>query len=259
MGTAAGVNNYTRNTKDIFDYNVIVGRVDHTFSDKNRAFVRLSYDRYLETDSAFSNNIAGGLDLKRINRGGVIDDVMVLSPSTVLDLRYGLTQEETPEFRPSRGMDLKSLGFSSNLLSLLDPATQTFPRFISIPRRPPSAAPAVAPGRFSGFGNYNTGDGTLTGIVHDWAATLTRLHGKHTLRFGADVRLYRTFGFAGGFDVSPQLTFLPTYTNGPLDNAAVAPLGQEYARFPARYSQRPDDTQRELRLAEHLLRWIRPG
>ena len=122
MGTAAGLNNYTRNTKDIFDYNVIVGRVDHTFSDKNRAFVRLSYDRYLETDSAFSNNIAGGLDLKRINRGGVIDDVMVLSPSTVLDLRYGLTQEETPEFRPSRGMDLKTLGFSSNLLSLLDPS-----------------------------------------------------------------------------------------------------------------------------------------
>src|SRR5207302_6609554 len=26
-------------------------------------------------------------------------------------------------------------------------------------------------------------------------------------------------------------TFLPTYTNGPLDNAAVAPLGQEYASF----------------------------
>ena len=52
VGTAAGQNNYTRNTKDIFDYNVIVGRVDHNFSDKNRAFVRLSYDRYLETDSA---------------------------------------------------------------------------------------------------------------------------------------------------------------------------------------------------------------
>ena len=37
---------------------------------------------------------------------------MVLSPTTVLDLRYGLTQEETPEFRPSRGMDLRTLGFS---------------------------------------------------------------------------------------------------------------------------------------------------
>jgi hypothetical protein len=231
VGTAAGQNNYTRNTKDTFDYNVIVARVDHTFSDKNRAFVRLSYDRYLETDSAFSNNIAGGLDLTRINRGGVVDDVMVLNPSTVLDLRYGLTQEETPENRPSRGMDLSTLGFSKNLLSLLDPATQTFPQVYLNTKAPTGRCTGSCTGTFSGFGNYNSGDGTLTGIVHDWAATLTKLHGKHTLRFGADVRLYRTFGFFGGFDVSPQLAFLPTYTNGPLDNAAVAPLGQEYASF----------------------------
>jgi len=65
-----GQNNYTRNTKDTFDYNVYVARVDHSFSDKNRAFVRLSYDKYLETDSSFNNNISGGLDLTRINRGG---------------------------------------------------------------------------------------------------------------------------------------------------------------------------------------------
>jgi hypothetical protein len=231
VGTAAGQNNYTRNTKDTFDYNVIAARIDHSFSDKNRAFARLSYDRYLETDSAFDNNIAGGLDLTRINRGGVLDDVMVLSPSTLLDLRYGLTQEETPENRPSKGMDLSTLGFSKNLLSLLDPATQTFPQVYLNTKAPTGRCTGACTGTFSGFGNYNSGDGTLTGIIHDWAATVTRLHGKHALRVGADVRLYRTFGFFGGFDVSPQLTFLPTYTNGPLDNAAVAPIGQEYASF----------------------------
>ena len=51
------------------------------------------------------------------------------------------------------------------------------------------------------------------------------------MHYGIDFRLYRTFGFNGGFDVSPQLTFLPTYTNGPLDNSTVAPLGQEYTSF----------------------------
>ena len=231
VGTAAGQNNYTRNTKDIFDYNVFVARMDHTFSDRNRAFARLSYDRYLETDSAFSNNIAGGLNLKRVNRGGVVDDVIVLNPSTVLDLRYGITQEEAPENRPSRGMDLSTLGFSRNLLALLNPATQTFPQVYLNTKAPNNRCTGSCTGTFSGFGNYNSGDGTLAGIVHDWAATVTTLHGKHTLRFGADVRLYRTFGFNGGFDVSPQLTFLPIYTNGPLDNAPVAPLGQEYASF----------------------------
>ncbi len=231
VGTSAGQNNYTRNTKDTFDYNVFIARVDHAFSDKNRAFARLSYDRYLETDSAFSNNIAGGLDLTRINRGGVVDDVIVLNPTTVLDLRYGLTQEETPENRPSKGMDLSKLGFSQNLLSLLNPATQTFPQVYLNTKAPTGRCTGACTGTFSGFGNYNSGDGTLTGIIHDWAATVTKLHGKHTIRAGGDFRLYRSFGFFGGFDVSPQLTFLPTYTNGPLDNSAVAPIGQEYASF----------------------------
>ena len=231
VGTSAGLNNYTRNTKDTFDYNAWVWRVDHNFSDRNRAFIRLYDDRYLETDSAFYNNIAGGLDLTRLNRGGVIDDVLVLSPATILDLRYGITQEDTPENRPSKGFNLASLGFSQNLLSLLNPATQTFPQVYLNTKAPTSRCTGACTGTFSGFGNFNSGDGTLTGMVHDWAATLTTLHGNHTLRYGADIRLYRAFGFFGGFDVAPQLAFLPTYTNGPNDNSTVAPLGQEYASF----------------------------
>ncbi len=231
VGTSAGLNNYTRNTKDVFDYNAYVVRVDQNFSDKNRAFLRLDTDRYYETDSAFYNNIAGGLDLTRINRGGAIDDVVVLTPSTILDLRYGLTQEETPENRPSKGFDLASLNFSPNLLALLNPATQTFPQVFLNTKAPTNRCAGSCTGTFSGFGNYNSGDGTLTGIVHDWAATVTTLRGSHTLHVGADLRLYRGFGFFGGFDVSPQLTFLPTYTNGPADNSPVAPLGQEYASF----------------------------
>lgn len=231
VGSAAGLNNYTRNTKDTFDYNVWVWRVDHNFSDRNRAFVRMDYDRYLETDSSFWGDIASGLDLVRINRGAVADDVIVLSSSSVLDLRYGITQEETPEYRPSRGFDLSSLGFSKNLLSLLDPATETFPQVYLNTKAPTSRCTGACTGTFSGFGGYNNGDGTLTGEIHDWAATMNTIRGNHTLHYSVDARLYRSFGFYGGFDVSPQLAFLPTYTNGPNDNSTVAPLGQEYASF----------------------------
>src|ERR1700693_5026673 len=69
-GTAAGQNNYTRSSKDTFDYNAWVWRVDHTFSARNRAFIRMDYDRYLEWDNSFYKDIAAGLDLKRFNRGG---------------------------------------------------------------------------------------------------------------------------------------------------------------------------------------------
>ena len=157
--------------------------------------------------------------------------MVVLSPTTVLDFHYGLIQEETPENRPSKGFDLSKLGFSSNFLALLNPATATFPQVYLNTRAPTARCTGACTGTFSGFGNYNSGDGTLTGIVHDWAATMTTLRGNHTLHYGVDVRLYRAFGFFGGFDVSPQLAFLPTYTNGPNDNSSVAPLGQEYAAF----------------------------
>jgi hypothetical protein len=113
----------------------------------------------------------------------------------------------------------------------LNPATETFPQVYVNTKAPTSRCTGACTGTFSGFGNFNTGDGTLTGINHDWAATVTSLRGNHSLHYGVDARLYRTFGFAGGFDVAPQLYFTPTYTNGPNDNSTVAPIGQEYASF----------------------------
>ncbi|MEO7142299.1 MAG: TonB-dependent receptor [Bryobacteraceae bacterium] len=230
-GTASGENNYTRNTKDTFDYYVHFVRLDHQFSEKNRMFVRLDYDHYLESNSNFYGNIANGLDLTRINRGGAVDDVIVLSPSSVLDLRYGLTQESAPEQRRSAGFPLASLGFSPSLLSLVNPATDTFPNVYMNTKAPTKPCTGSCTGTFSGFGNFQSGDGTTTGITHDWSATASTLHGNHYFHYGADIRLYRSFGFNGGYDVSPGLQFLPTYTNGPLDNSPVAPIGQEYASF----------------------------
>jgi hypothetical protein len=230
-GNAAGLNNYTRNSKDIFDYNVYVGRLDHHFSDTNRFFLRLNRDGYYETDHSFYNNASGGLNLVRINRGSAMDDVIVLSSRSILDLRYGITQEETPEFRPSKGFNLSTLNFSPGFLALLNPQTQTFPQVIFNTKTPTNRCTGACTGTFNGFGGFNNGDGTLTGFIHDWNATMSTLLGNHSLRYGGDFRLYRSFGFFGGFDVSPELTFLPTYTNGPLDNAAFAPLGQEYASF----------------------------
>jgi hypothetical protein len=228
-GTNAGQNNYTQSIKDTFDYYVHFVRLDHYFSEKNRMFVRLDYDHYLETDPGFYNNVSGGINLTRINRGAAVDDVLVLSANTILGLRYGLTQEEAPEQRISAGINLGALGFSSALTSLLNPRTETFPQIYLNTKATTKSCPGACTGTFSGFGNFNNGDGTTTGMVHQLAGTLNTLKGSHDLHYGAEFRLYRSFGFNGGFDVSPQYQFLPTYTNGPLDNSPAAPLGQELA------------------------------
>ena len=230
-GTSAGQNNYTQSIKDTFDYYVHFVRLDHDFSAKNRMFLRLDYDHYLETDPGFYNNIAGGVNLTRINRGGALDDVLVLSPSTVLDLRYGITQEETPEQRISAGkIDLSTFGFSSSLLSLLNPKTETFPNiFLTNKSTPNFSCTGACTGTYSGFGNFNNGDGTITGMVHQFAGSFNSVRGNHDLHYGAEFRLYRGFDNTFPYDLSPGFQFMPTYTNGPLDNSAVAPIGQELA------------------------------
>lgn len=229
VGTAAGQNNYTQSIKHTFDYYVHFVRVDHAFSDRNRMFARFDYDHYFETDPGFYNNISGGINLTRINRGAALDDVIVLSPSKVLDVRYGITQEEAPEHRISTGIDLSSLGFSPTLLGLLNPKTQTFPNIHLNTKASTKTCTGACTGTFSGFGNFNNGDGTITGYIHQFAGSLNWTHGNHDLHFGGEFRLYRSFGNQAPFDVSPGYQFLPTFTNGPLDNSAVAPIGQELA------------------------------
>src|SRR5262249_24540366 len=207
--------NYTRATNDMFDYYVHFFRFDHNFSERNRLFVRLDYDHQTEDQSDFYGNLATGILLTRINHGLAVDDVVVLSPSHVLDLRYGITYTQTPERRRSSGFDLASLGFSPSLVSLLDKSTATFPN-VFIATKPPTpllkACQGSCTGTFSGFGNFRAGDGTTTGMVHALAASFDDSHGKHNFRYGADLRLYRSFGSNGGDDVSPGFFFLPPYT-----------------------------------------------
>ena len=60
-------------------------------------------------------------------------------------------------------------------------------------------------------------------------ADVTKLKGSHTLKFGADGRLFRTFANRLQTMIAPDFSFANTYTKGPLDNSTAAPLGQELA------------------------------
>jgi len=216
-GTRDGRNNYSTPTKALEDYYVHLVRVDQNFSEKHRFFLRLHYDWWEEDKNDYHSNASTGIILNRINRGIALDDVYVLSPSTVLNVRYGLTQQEFPERRTSRGYDLASLGFSSALTSLVDKRLATFPN--------------VSISGYSTFGGWESGDGTNTSMVHSFVVNLSTLRGNHNLRYGADTRLYREFGNRFQYDVSPSFSFPNTYTRGPLDNSPAAPIGQELASF----------------------------
>ena len=53
--------------------------------------------------------------------------------------------------------------------------------------------------------------------------------GSHSIAFGVDFRLLRTYGFRNPAGLSPDLSFSTSYTNGPLDNSPSAPVGQAIA------------------------------
>lgn len=115
------------------------------------------------------------------------------------------------------------MGFSSNLISqLLDPTLATVPR--------------NQLGGFATLSPWESGDGTNTGLIHSLANTNTWLLGKHNLRFGADIRFYRSFGNRFQTDIAPDFNFgaSASFLRGPLDNAAAAPLGQDSVRSPSK-------------------------
>jgi len=214
-GTVDGRNNFFLSNKAIQKTSQHMLRLDHAFSENHRAFLRAHYDFWKENKNDVFGTGIQGLFSNRPNRGVALDDVLVLNPTLVLNLRYGFTSTKWWEYRRSRGYDLASLGFSQALLKLTDPKQSPIPR--------------VQLGAFTTLSNWENGDGTNSSLAHSFAANLTKLLGKHSLRMGADIRVERSFNDRHPTGIVPDFSFATTYTRGPLDNSPAASVGQEFA------------------------------
>lgn len=217
-GTADYRNNFFLAGKALETYWTNIGRVDHVFSENHRIFFRFHRDYWEEDKNRwYGPEYFDGIILNRVNRGAAFDDVIVLSPTVLLNFRYGLTQQEFPERRVSQGTDLSTLGFSSNLTQLLDSSTSTFPRV------------AVAP--WSTVSGWESGDGVTSSIIHNFNTTLTWSRSKHNFRFGFDWRNLRENRNRNANGVSPDLSFASSFTRGPLDTSPAPQIGGEIAAF----------------------------
>ncbi|MBK7926159.1 MAG: TonB-dependent receptor [Bryobacterales bacterium] len=210
-------NNFFNTNKALETYWSTIFRFDHAFSDTHRVFVRFHKDYWEEDKNRTFNNDINGIVLNRTNKGIAIDDVYVFSPSFLMNIRYGVTYQDFPERRVSRGFDLASLGFSSQLTGLIPRELATIPRT------------AVTP--FQEFSAWESGDGVTASLIHNPVATFTWMKGSHNVRFGTDMRIYRENRNRFNAAVSPQFSFNSTYTRGPLDSNAAPQLGGEAASF----------------------------
>ncbi len=219
LGNREQRNNFFYTGKALEDYWVWITRLDHAFSENHRMFVRLHRDFWEEDKNRWFNDDVTGIILNRNNKGLALDDVLVINPTFLFNFRYGLTYQDFPERRVSRGFDLSTLGFSQQFLNNagIDPSLAVFPR--------------VALSPYTTLSNWESGDGATASMTHSFVATFTKLKGAHNMKFGPEFRVYRENNNRFPQMVAPDFSFNSVYTRGPLDTAAAPQLGGEVAAF----------------------------
>jgi len=217
-GRADGQDNFLSTTNGERNrFNNYIGRIDFNISDRHKIFFST---RQNERIGSGSNNLGKDLTdyptasnaLSRINWGAMVDDVYTLSPTLLLNSRFNWTRFSEPRRNFSDGFDSTSLGFPASLAAA----------------SPYKVIPRIRFSRFTGFGDQ--GPTSFPFDSFQLFETLTKIFSKHSVKVGADIRQLResslNYGYSNG-----DFLFGTNWTQGPLDNAAAAPLGQDLASF----------------------------
>ena len=184
-----------------YGYNFAMTRIDHEWTPSHRTYGR--FLRNFRREERF--NFAGQVNGVEITRGSTDrfnynwagGHTAVISPSMVLDLKASWLRFNDDLF-PLYNLDLASLGYSPSTLGLLGDFEQ-LPRF-SVESGTPTTAGRVATlgAQQSGFNNGRT----QPFYNVQFAATLTKTTGGHTMKFGYDWRSLRqketNLGWRGG-------------------------------------------------------------
>ncbi len=220
-------------------------RVDQNVSEKNRFFVRASlYDRNSEYDNYF-NNAATGVHFAFPARAAVFDDIHNISPTMILDTHYSYSryiryQDQRPV---AWGFDLTSLGFPASYANAIAPSDRRFPII--------NLGSVYIPTGYNSNGLYQPD------MIHAIGATLTKIAGTHSVRFGGEFRAYQETTLNFGGPETGQFNFDSTYTRGPLDNSPTSPnsVGQAVAALELGIASSSSSVTRAASFAEQSNSW----
>ncbi|MSV29502.1 MAG: hypothetical protein EXQ52_12290 [Bryobacterales bacterium] len=188
-------------------------KIDHILTGKQRLFGRYS-KRDTDTIPAIffpkDTTIAEGrvIESDKVH-GAVADYTNTLSPTMILNARLGFARTLYLYANQGLGFSPSTLGFPKYLDQILD--IQMFPR--------------IAAGGYVSLGG--NGDRHNAFNSNTALANLTKIKGKHSVKFGFEGRLHRV-GVAE-FDNQGVFGFSATMTQGPNPNAASATAGNGFA------------------------------
>lgn len=209
-GDATGTNNYVRAENQIWKYRSIAARVDHNISERWRIFGRYGASEFGQSTRQFPSEAFGGWTNPKGDRFG-FDSVYTLSPTMILDVRYGYVHMKPYSAPLNRGFDLTSLGFPASLVSQIGQKADLGGM----------AFPVVSVDTFTTLSQ--DGGSVGSNYHHTVGSTLSRVSGNHSIRAGGEYRLFRDNSFSYG-NIAPSLSFGSAYTKA-TDTAAAAPIG----------------------------------
>jgi hypothetical protein len=169
-------------------------RIDHNFNPMHRISGTYSYEKDVAQDAfpTMPTNSWGGAVIRKPQNFS-INFVSTLKPTLLNEVRLGLTRTQSstydPYFNPVNGTQLKD-----KLLELY-PSSTNIPILVSIG----NFGLGTGNGATNGMHPYGTGRGnqaaTWGGYDPRWvyADTLTWTHGKHSMRFGAEMQRVQSY------------------------------------------------------------------
>jgi hypothetical protein len=211
----AGVNNYVWQQQRVVDNDQWSVRIDHRFSERQTLFIRTTRNTGLARDTGPFNTAADNVAGPTANRvvNAVLNDTYVLSPTAVLNLRYGLTRRYEGREVLQGAVGLANLGFPASFAA--NAGKQNFPGV-----------------SFTGYTNWGATAVTIRrgNDIHTWVGDETLIRGRHTIVYGADVRLYNQTPYQESTD-SGSFSFTPSFTQGPNSLQASLTAGDAFASF----------------------------
>ncbi|MBI3209162.1 MAG: carboxypeptidase regulatory-like domain-containing protein [Candidatus Solibacter usitatus] len=190
-------------------------RLDHRFSEKHSIFGRGTRTVTRIVSPALFGTIAdtGGDDQVQAYVNAVINGTYILSPHRLVNYRYGLTRK-VQNTHPTYLNDIRlaDLGFPDTVAK--NAQLQIFPQI-----------------SMSGYTDIGTAPPRrVSNDIHAWVADATEIHGRHTIKYGVDVRVYNQNPFNASA-AAGAYSFANTFTQGPDPLRATRGSGDGFASF----------------------------
>jgi hypothetical protein len=221
-----GANNFISTAGEQYGVNQFNSRVDHTISNRQQLFGRISWNKsYVDPPNIFgniANPSSGPQSFAEWNAG--LEDTWTLRPTTVATFRAGFSRLHDFAQPYGQGFDITQLGFPASYA-----AYQTARQFPQI-----NVTGMVTPSPL-GFGTSALGAVDSTTFsnrqnAYSLQADATMVRGRHIVKFGADARVYRVDG-ARADNGAGTFSFTPGFTQGANPTLAGPTSGNAFASY----------------------------